>query len=141
GWVGLAARPYGLVYAGYPLDAEAHAWEQLYGRFGPQLTSVDTPDGLLALAADHFRAYFAGEPVALSDLPVLLEGTPFECKVWEATRAISYGHTLAYGDVAWEVQHPLSARGVGRAIARTTVGLLVPCHRVIAAGGKLGGYG
>lgn len=141
GWVALAARPDGLLYAGYPLPEPAHAWEQLYGRFGQGLAGPDAAPGLLELAAAHFRAWFAGESVAVTDLPVLLDGTPFEVRVWEATRAIPWGHTVSYGDVAWEIGHPLSARGVGRAMAHNSAGLLIPCHRVIAAGGRLGGYG
>ncbi|MCX6021983.1 MAG: methylated-DNA--[protein]-cysteine S-methyltransferase [Chloroflexi bacterium] len=141
GWVGLVARPDALLYAGYPLEEQGRAWEDLYGRFGPGMALEDDPEGLLALAEDHFRAYFAGERVSVDDLPVTLEGTPFEVKVWEATRRIPWGKTVTYGDLGYEVQHPMSARGVGRAMSRNPAGLLAPCCRVIAAGGRLGGFG
>lgn len=141
GWLALASRPTGLLFASYPQEEPHHAWEQLVARFGSDLAGPEGAPELLAHATAHFQACFRGEAVAVHELPVLLDGTPFEIKVWEATRAIPWGRTLTYGDVAWEIERPLSARGVGRAMSRNRAGLLVPCHRVIAAGGRLGGYG
>ncbi len=75
------------------------------------------------------------------DLPLLTYGTDFQKQVWEALRAIPYGQTRTYGQVAQAVKRPSSqARAVGQACAANPMPLVVPCHRVLAAGGKLGGY-
>ncbi len=75
------------------------------------------------------------------DLPLDLRGTPFQRAVWEALLAIPYGETRSYGDVARCVARPRAVRAVGTANGSNPVPLVVPCHRVIASGGKLGGYG
>lgn len=104
-----------------------------WGR-GRDLTS--TP--LLQAAASQLHAYFdTGRPA--SGIPLAPDGTPFQRRVWEALRAIPSGETRSYGDVA-RVVGCASARAVGRAIAVNPVPILIPCHRVIAADGTLGGY-
>lgn len=107
----LAARPAGLLFRRHPVDDPAQAWEHLIGRYGPDLAEPEGTSDLLAHATAHFRAYFDGDAVAVRDLPVLLDGTPFEIKAWEATRALPWGRTASYGDVAWEIEHPRSAEG------------------------------
>lgn len=71
---------------------------------------------------------------------VLLKGTPFQRRVWRALLQIPRGATVTYGEVARRVRQPGSARAVGGAVGANPVGVLVPCHRVLATGGKLGGY-
>jgi O-6-methylguanine DNA methyltransferase len=68
-------------------------------------------------------------------------GTPFQRRVWEALRRIPYGRTLSYGEVAARVGRPRAFRAVGQANGRNPIPLIVPCHRVIAAAGRLGGFG
>ncbi len=75
------------------------------------------------------------------ELPLDLRGTPFQCAVWTALLEIPYGQTRSYGDVASALGRPGAMRAVGSANGANPVPLIVPCHRVIAAGGKLGGYG
>ena len=86
-------------------------------------------------------AYFAGEVAALDAVPVTLEGTGFQREVWAALRRIPVGQTWTYARLAREVGRPTAMRAVGAANGRNPVALVVPCHRVIATGGKLGGYG
>lgn len=86
-------------------------------------------------------AYFAGELTALESLPVELEGTPFELKVWSALRTIPCGTTWSYGQLAAAIGQPKASRAVGLANGRNPVALVVPCHRVIGANGALTGYG
>jgi len=87
-------------------------------------------------------AYFAGELTALEAIPVSsLEGTDFQREVWAALRRIPVGQTWTYARLAREVGRPMAMRAVGGANGRNPVALVVPCHRVIATGGKLGGYG
>ena len=74
-------------------------------------------------------------------VPTAAEGSPFEREVWRITAAIPYGETRTYGEVAQDLGEPGSARAVGIALARNPLPLVVPCHRVVAAGGRLGGFG
>jgi len=75
------------------------------------------------------------------ELPLDLRGTPFQRSVWSALAAIPYGETRSYGEVARSIGRPRAVRAVGLANGANPVPLVVPCHRVIAAGGRLGGYG
>lgn len=94
----------------------------------------------LAPAVEQLRAYFGGELRAF-DLPLRLTGTPFQQTVWAELRRIPYGETISYAELARRVGDPKAARAVGSANGRNPVGVVVPCHRVIAADGTLGGYG
>ena len=75
------------------------------------------------------------------DLRLDLRGTPFQRSVWNALLEIPYGATRSYADVARAVGNPNAVRAVGTANGTNPIPLVVPCHRVIATGGKLGGYG
>ena len=74
-------------------------------------------------------------------MPLDLEGTEFQRRVWAQLRAIPYGETISYGELARRVGNPRASRAVGLANGRNPVAVIVPCHRVIAADGGLGGYG
>jgi methylated-DNA-[protein]-cysteine S-methyltransferase len=87
------------------------------------------------------EAYFGGEPRALDAVPVDLTGTDFQLSVWEALRKIPPGRTLSYGELAKKIGHPTAVRAVGGANGANPVSLVVPCHRVIASDGTMGGYG
>lgn len=97
-------------------------------------------DKVLRPYRDELRAYFAGE-LREFDLPLALQGTEFQRKVWAALRKIPYGKAISYAELARRVGQPGAARAVGSANGRNSVGIIVPCHRVIAADGTLGGYG
>jgi len=75
------------------------------------------------------------------DLPLDLRGTPFQLSVWSALREIPYGATRSYAEIAARVGNADAVRAVGAANGANPVALVVPCHRVIQSGGKLGGYG
>jgi len=92
---------------------------------------------LLERARLELLAYFAGERQAF-DLPLALEGTPFQRAVWAALCRIPAGETRSYGALAEEVGG--GARAVGSANARNPVSIVVPCHRVVGADGSLTGY-
>jgi methylated-DNA-[protein]-cysteine S-methyltransferase len=74
------------------------------------------------------------------DLPLAPAGTAFQLAVWEALRAIPHGETATYGEVARRIGRPQSARAVGAAVGRNPISLVIPCHRVIGADGRLTGY-
>jgi methylated-DNA-[protein]-cysteine S-methyltransferase len=97
-------------------------------------------DAAFADAREQVTEYFAGERHEF-DLPLALEGNPFELMVWEALRRIPYGKTVSYKEVAREIGHPDAPRAVGVANGRNPVAVIVPCHRVIGANGSLTGYG
>ena len=94
----------------------------------------------LASAIDALRQYFSGEKKDLSH-PLDLKGTPFQTLVWSALREIPPGEVATYGEIASRIGRPRAARAVGRACGGNRAVLFVPCHRVIAAQGKLGGFG
>ncbi len=75
------------------------------------------------------------------DLPVDIQATAFQIRVWRALQEIGYGETMSYSQVAREIGRPKAARAVGRACASNPVALIVPCHRVVRGDGSLGGYG
>lgn len=75
------------------------------------------------------------------DLEIELRGTAFQRSVWDALCQIPYGETCTYGELAATLGHPKAFRAVGAANGSNPIPLIVPCHRVIASGGKLGGYG
>lgn len=84
--------------------------------------------------------YFEGRRKSF-ELPVKLGGTPFQASVWEALQAIPYGETRSYGEIAVAVGRPRASRAVGMANNKNPVAMIVPCHRVIGADGRLVGYG
>jgi O-6-methylguanine DNA methyltransferase len=87
-------------------------------------------------------AYFDGRPEALTELPLDLDGRPdWDLAVLGGVRRVPYGQVTSYGRLAREIGRPGAARAVGGAVGRNPVGLAIPCHRVIAADGSLGGYG
>lgn len=96
---------------------------------------ADTP--LLREACRQLQAYFDGERPAF-DLPLQPHGTAFQQRVWAALRDIPAGETRSYGGIAQLLGS--SARAVGQANGANPLPVLIPCHRVVAAGGALGGY-
>lgn len=94
---------------------------------------------MLDKAQKQIEEYFAGKR-RVFDLPLEFEGTDFQKKVWKELCKIPYGKTCSYKDIATAVGDPKACRAVGTANGRNPICVIVPCHRVINAGGKLGGY-
>jgi AraC family transcriptional regulator of adaptative response/methylated-DNA-[protein]-cysteine methyltransferase len=84
--------------------------------------------------------YFEQKRTAFS-VPLVVRGTPFELSVWNALQQIPFGTTCSYADVAQVVNNPKAVRAVGSANGRNRMAIIIPCHRVVNADGKLGGYG
>lgn len=97
----------------------------------------ETP--LIRKAAEQLMEYLAGKRKAF-DLPLEPEGTPFQKAVWKALTGIPYGKTRTYKDIAESIGNPKACRAVGMANNKNPIAILIPCHRVIGAGGKLVGY-
>ncbi|MSO19318.1 MAG: methylated-DNA--[protein]-cysteine S-methyltransferase [Acidobacteria bacterium] len=124
-----------------------------FGEFGKNRKSVK-PSGatvqankgrtsatrIAALAARELKEYFAGQRRNFS-VPMDVEGTPFQKKVWKALNGIPYGEVISYGQIARRIGNAKASRAVGTANGANPVAIIVPCHRVIAGDGTLGGYG
>jgi methylated-DNA-[protein]-cysteine S-methyltransferase len=94
------------------------------------------PNALLVEARCQLRAYFAGR-LRQFDLPLMIKGSPFDKRVWEAMRQIPYGQTRRYGELAMEIGS--APRAIGGACGRNRLPIVIPCHRVLASNG-LGGF-
>jgi methylated-DNA-[protein]-cysteine S-methyltransferase len=94
---------------------------------------------VLRAAAAQLAEYFAGKRRTF-DLPLAPHGTPFQLAVWSALRAIPYGETRNYAELARAIGRPTASRAVGAANGKNPLGIIVPCHRVIGASGALTGY-
>jgi methylated-DNA-[protein]-cysteine S-methyltransferase len=105
-----------------------------YGAAAPK-RSAD-PHGF----SSRLLSYLAGDVGALDSIPVELGGTPFQREVWAAVRRIPAGRTRTYGEIAAALGRPAAARAVGLANGQNPVCLVIPCHRVLGAGGALTGY-
>lgn len=89
---------------------------------------------------EQLEAYFTGRRRTFS-LPLLVQGSEFQEKVWQALLEIPYGERRAYAEIARQIGAPAAARAVGTANGRNRLAILIPCHRVVNTGGALGGYG
>jgi O-6-methylguanine DNA methyltransferase len=107
-------------------------------RIGPTLE--DSTSALLDQTERQLAEYFA-ESRTTFDLPIETPGSHFQERVWEELRGIPYGETISYRELAMRVGVPAASRAVGRANGSNRLAIIVPCHRVIATGGGLGGYG
>jgi methylated-DNA-[protein]-cysteine S-methyltransferase len=94
----------------------------------------------LPAAVRQLTEYFAGQRREF-DLPLRLQGTEFQQRVWQELTKIPYGATWSYGELAKRISKPSASRAVGLANGRNPISILVPCHRVIGADGSLTGYG
>jgi methylated-DNA-[protein]-cysteine S-methyltransferase len=102
---------------------------------------AENPDGgPLAETARQLHQYFSGKRTAF-DLPLNLQGTEFQQRVWRQLTLIPFGETWSYGQLAKRLGNPNASRAVGLANGRNPIAVIVPCHRVIGADGSLTGFG
>jgi methylated-DNA-[protein]-cysteine S-methyltransferase len=97
------------------------------------------PSETVAIAVEQLREYFAGRRRNF-DLPLAPRGTDLQRQVWHALAKIPYGTTVSYGELAAKLGRPQAQRAVGAANARNPLSIVLPCHRVVGAGGALTGY-
>jgi methylated-DNA-[protein]-cysteine S-methyltransferase len=110
------------------------------GRWHPDLPAAVPPAAIVTVISD-IRALLDGAPVDLSRVELDLTGVPeFDTRVYLAARSVSAGEMVTYGELAKRLGEPGAARAVGRALGRNPVPIVVPCHRVVAAGGRTGGF-
>jgi methylated-DNA-[protein]-cysteine S-methyltransferase len=101
---------------------------------------ANSENATLREGVSQLRAYFARELREFT-LPLAPQGTPFQLEVWKELCAIPYGVTISYGELARRVGSPNGSRAVGLANGSNPIAIVIPCHRVIGANGKLTGYG
>jgi methylated-DNA-[protein]-cysteine S-methyltransferase len=106
-------------------------------RYLPPSAALVSPKNALAEEAAHQLERYRDDPAARFDLPLLIEGTPFQRTLWNALREIPRGKTLTYGELARQLGG--EARAVGQACGDNRLPLVIPCHRVVAANG-IGGF-
>jgi methylated-DNA-[protein]-cysteine S-methyltransferase len=129
----------GIAAVQLPERNEAAARARLAKRF-PGVTE-SAPTGAIQVAIDDIVAMLQGKPADLSRIGLDMERiSPFYRRVYEAAREIAPGTTLSYGELAQKIGSPGAARAVGQALGRNPFPIVVPCHRVLAAGGKVGGF-
>ena len=104
------------------------------------LSKIEPTEALLIEALEQLTAYFKGERQAF-DLPLDISlGTDFQQRVWQQLQKILHGETISYATLAQRVGNPKGYRAVANANGRNPFSIIIPCHRVIASDGKLGGY-
>jgi methylated-DNA-[protein]-cysteine S-methyltransferase len=139
GHCGIAWTEAGLVGCLLPEGSERRARQRLRDRY-PAVPDLPPPDEVAA-AIDGIVALLRGEPRDLATVRIVLEGVPeFHRHAYDLTRTIPPGRTMTYGEMARELGAPGSARAVGRAMGANPVPIVVPCHRVVAADGRPGGF-
>ncbi len=106
----------------------------------PEVEWTQSERGPVGQAAKQLREYFAGKRADF-DLPLAPEGTEFQRTVWRNLQEIPYGETISYGELAKRVGNPKASRAVGAANGQNPIPIVIPCHRVIGANGKLTGFG
>jgi methylated-DNA-[protein]-cysteine S-methyltransferase len=118
--------------------ADGPTIDQMFDRWYPGEARARQP---LPDVAAMLSRYFDGDIAAIDTVPVELNGTPFQKRVWEALRRIPARTTLSYMELAKRLGDPRAVRAVGTANGANPVAVIVPCHRVIGADGSLTGYG
>jgi methylated-DNA-[protein]-cysteine S-methyltransferase len=139
GVCGVAWGPRGLVGIQLPEGKAQATRGRLLERFPDAIEADPTPE--VQRAVDAITALIRGEPADLSGIALDMAAVPpFHRRVYEAARAIPPGSTSSYGEVAARIGSPGASRAVGQALGRNPFAVVVPCHRVLAAGGKVGGF-
>jgi methylated-DNA-[protein]-cysteine S-methyltransferase len=137
GWMGLLASQTGIVAATLPQTTRQQAIDLL----GTKVKQADfSPDKLSSLT-QRFQDYYSGKKIVFPDALDFSGATGFQKQVWQAAQLIPHGETRSYGWIAKQIGKPRAARAVGQALGKNPFLVIVPCHRVIAGDGTLGGFG
>ncbi len=137
GWIGLQGSETGLSQATLPQPSEERASLML----GKEIINSVKSSTFFQPIIEKYVAYFQGYEVQFTENLDLKGRTPFERAVWKVTQEIPYGKTKSYAEIARLIDKPAAARAVGQALGRNPLAIVIPCHRVLASDGTLGGYG
>jgi len=140
GYAALAWNEHGVTSFRLPAPKPEETRRSLLRRL-PDAVEAE-PSGRVAALIQAVRRYFEGERIDFADVPLDLgRQEPLFAKIYDHVRGLGYGETTTYGAIAKTLgEGPEVARDVGQAMARNPIPLIVPCHRVLAAGGKIGGF-
>jgi methylated-DNA-[protein]-cysteine S-methyltransferase len=139
GPIGVAWSDKGICRVALPERDRQRMQERFATRLGDAKRSE--PQGDIAAAIELVKRYGDGETVDFSGVPVDLDGVDeFRRAIYDAARGLSFGTTTTYGGLCDAAGHPGMARETGEALGKNPVPLIVPCHRILAAGGKIGGF-
>jgi methylated-DNA-[protein]-cysteine S-methyltransferase len=138
GWVAAAYSPVGLRALILPKKTLKEAKRALAAILGNNLTLGGGPKQ--TQLAEDLDKYFAGQKVKFIYPLDLSWGTHFQQQVWKTLRSIPYGQVKTYKEIAEYIKLDHAARAIGQAVARNPLPIVVPCHRVVASNGSLGGY-
>ncbi len=133
------ASPTGICWLGWQDDSAPSTLETVCRKWYPGSSPDDEQHPLLTQLAQELDEYFHQRRQQFT-VPLDLHGTEFEQSVWRVLQKIPYGETRSYGQIAAELGKPKAVRAVGRANGANNIPILIPCHRVISAAGKLHGY-
>jgi len=149
-WEEMLPSPVGPVWMGFsPAGLRAVSFHRPGGESGPQWPvrqQQEEPELTSRLrqwrqeTTDALKAYFAGELRTFEHLRLDVRGTAFQIKVWEAVRQTPFGAIITYQTLAHSLNLPRGARSVGGALGANPLPIIIPCHRVVASDGSLGGY-
>lgn len=139
GPIGLAWSAAGVVRLHLPeASVEATRWRLLSSLQGA--VAADPPPAIAALV-EKLKRYGTGTPTDFTDIALDLAGVdPFRLAICRAARALGFGETVTYGELSARAGHAGMARETGQALGRNPVAIIIPCHRVLAAGGRIGGF-
>jgi methylated-DNA-[protein]-cysteine S-methyltransferase len=137
GWLGLMQSAAGLCRSTLPRPTPLAALQAL----DPRVADIEVAEEEFGCAGNFARELVSGRPADIDQPLDLSSGTAFQQAVWEAVRSIRWGSTRSYGWIAGCIGKPLAAHAVGQAVGRNPLPLFIPCHRVVAANGQLGGFG
>lgn len=139
GHCGIVWHEHGIIGVQLPEASERATQARLRHRY-PEAEEIPAPTSVRS-AINEIVSLVAGRPSDLSTIVLDMDGVPpLHRKVYELARTIPPGQTLTYGQVASKIGAPGSARAVGQALSRNPFAIVVPCHRVVAADGKTGGF-
>lgn len=136
GWVGVLGSTTGLLSTTLPHPST----QEIHRLFGDGISHARWSPHLFQDLTKRLRIYFGGHQVGFPDRLDLSVATDFQREVWGATRLIPYGETRSYQWVAGQIKKPKALRAVGQALGRNPLPIIVPCHRVLASNGQLGGF-
>jgi methylated-DNA-[protein]-cysteine S-methyltransferase len=136
GWVGILSSINGLLRITLPSPSATEAQQRLGDNVNHAVRSPQFFEDLM----NRLNAYFAGHKADFPDKLELSAATAFQREVWQATQLIPYGETRSYAWVAEQIKKPKAVRAVGQALGKNPLPVIIPCHRVLASGGGLGGF-
>lgn len=134
----LAATPQGIVRIGLPGETNIGFFASLRKTF-PRAKAING-GAIIRQAAKQLSEYFAGKRTGFT-FPIQLHTTPFQTRVLKQLQKIKYGKTHSYGDIAVKVGNRKASRAVGQVCGSNPLPIVIPCHRIIATDGSLGGFG